>query len=208
MARIKNDPSGAISGMVGPAVFYTVKGKQYVRAAIKEREKDSWSPGQVTYRQKVSKAAAFWGTLASNPARESWKLAADGMSGYNLFLKTNLPAFKGDGSQMDLSWLHLSAGKLPLPHQLKAEAAEGDPTKWNISWQDDSGNALAQSDDELMVIFAHDGKFTKPVATGIKRNQQKALVQVPAGTGTVQGMYLFFVSADRKLYSGDQFVGI
>lgn len=206
MARITNDPMGAISGMIGPTVFYTVKGKQYIRAAIREREKDSWSPGQVTYRQKVSKAAAFWGKLAANPARESWKLAADGMSGYNLFLKTNLPAFKGDGSQMDLAWLHLSAGKLPLPHQLIAVAGEGDPTKWNVSWQDDSGNALAQSDDELMVIFAQDGKFTNPLSTGVKRKQKKAVVQAPQGT--IQGMYLFFASADGKLYSVDQFVRV
>lgn len=208
MARIKNDPSGAISGMVGPVVYYYVNGKQYARAAIKERSKESWSPEQVQYRQKVSNAGAFWRQLDKNPVRMTWKLAAEGMSGYNLFLKTNLPAFVGDGSQMDLERVHLSVGTLPLPLQLKAVAVEGDPTKWNISWKDDSGIGLSQASDTLLVVFAHDGSFSKPVETGIQRNRESAVVQVPAGTKKLEGMYLSFVSADQQLYSVDQFVGI
>lgn len=208
MARISSDPSGAISGMVGPVVYYYVKGKQYARAAIKERAKDSWSPDQVTYRQKVKKVAGLWRALMQNPIRKSYNIAAEGMSGYNLFLKTNLPAFMGDGSQRDLERLHLSVGKLPLPLQLKAVAVEGDPTKWNVSWKDDSGIGASQSSDELLVVFARDGKFSNPVATGARRNQQAALVQVPTGTGKLEGMYLSFTSADRTHYSMDQFVGI
>jgi len=208
MARIKSDPSGAISGMVGPVVYYYVNGKQYVRAAIKDRAKDSWSPEQVLYRQKVSKTAAFWKQLVSNLVRQTWNLAAVDMSGYNLFLKTNLPAFAGDGTKMDLERLHLSFGTLPLPLQLKAVAVEGDPTKWNVSWKDDSGIGASQSTDELLVVFVHEGKFSNPVATGVKRNQQTALVQDPTGTGKLEGMYLAFVSADQTNYSVDQFVGI
>ena len=208
MARIKSDPSGAISGIVGPVVFYHMKGKQYARSAIKERTKDSWSPEQGLYRQKVSKTGAFWRQLANNPVRQSWNLAAEGMSGYNLFLKTNLPAFAGDGMQMDPERLHLSFGTLPLPLQLKAVKVEGEPAKWNVTWKDDSGIGLSQARDELMVIFAYEESFSKPVATGAKRNQATAVVQVPAGTAKLQGMYLFFASADQKLFSVDQFVGV
>lgn len=114
MARISSDPSGAISGMVGPVVYFHVKGKQYARAAPKPRQKDSWSEGQVAYRQKVANTAGFWRQLEKNPVRETWKLAAENMSGYNLFLKTNLPAFRDNGTQMDLAWVHLTVGKLPI----------------------------------------------------------------------------------------------
>lgn len=207
MAKIKSDATGAISGTVGPVVYYYVNGKQYVRSAIRDRAKDSWSEGQVIYRQKVSKVGAFWKLLIKNPVRLTWNLAAENMSGYNLFLKTNLPAFVGDGTKMDLDRLHLSIGTLPLPLHLNAIAEQGDPMKWKVSWKDDSGIGLSKSSDELIVVFAHDGKFSNPVATGAKRGQETALVQVPEGTGTLQGIYLSFASGDRKLFSMDQFVG-
>ena len=139
---------------------------------------------------------------------QTYNLAAENMSGYNLFLKTNLPAFNSDGTQMDLERLHVSFGKLPLPHLLKAITAEGDPFKWNVSWKDDSGIGLSHNGDELMVVFAHDDKFSHPIKTGVQRIKGTALIQVPAGTGMLQGVYLFFASADRKLYSVDQFVGV
>jgi hypothetical protein len=208
MGKVRSELGGAISGMVGPVVFYTIKGKTFVRSAIKERQKDSWSPEQVIYRQKVSKTAAFWKSLAKNPIRETYNLAAENMSGYNLFLKTNLPAFGGDGTQMDLERLHLSAGTLPLPLQLKAVAVEGDPTKWKVSWKDDSGIGLSQSIDKLVVVFAQDGKFSHPVSTGVLRNQESAIIPFPESAGIVQGMYLSFASVERVLYSVDQYFGV
>ena len=208
MGKIRADLGGAISGMVGPVVLYSMNGKDYIRSAIKERSKDSWSPEQVIYRQKVSKTAAFWKQLSKNPIRETYNLAAVNMSGYNLFLKTNLPAFVGDGTKMDLERLHLSFGSLPLPLQLKAVAVKGDPTKWNVSWKDDSGIGLSRNSDELLVMFAHDGKFGHPIFTGAKRDQQTAVIQVPAETGALEGMYLFFASADREQYSVDQYFGV
>ena len=208
MARVRSDLGGAISGMIGPVVYYNVKGKTYIRSKMNERPKNSWSPEQVLYRQKVSRTAAFWKLLKDNPVSNTYKLAAENMSGYNLFLKTNLPAFVGDGAKMDLDRLHLSFGTLPLPLHLKAVAVEGDPKKWNVSWKDDSGIGLSHKGDELMVVFAHDGTFSHPVATGGKRNQETALIQVPAETGKLQGIFLFFASADGKLYSLDEFVGI
>ena len=208
MGKVRSDLGGAISGMVGPVVFYNIKGKSFVRSAIKERAKNSWSLEQVIYRQKVSKTAALWKLLAKNPIRETYNLAAENMSGYNLFLKTNLPAFVGDGIQMDLERLHLSFGTLPLPLQLKAVAVEGDPTKWNVSWKDDSDIGLAQQSDKLVVVFAQDGKFSHPVSTGALRNQESAVIPFPESAGIVQGMYLSFASVERKLYSVDQYFGV
>ena len=208
MAKVRDDLGGAISGLIGPIVYYNFNGKTYIRSKMKERSKSSWSPEQVIYRQKVSRTAAFWKILINNPVRHTYNLAAENMSGYNLFLKTNLPAFVGDGTQMDLDRLHLSFGTLPLPLHIKAVAVDGDSTKWNVSWKDDSGIGLSQNGDELMVVFAYDGTFSHPVGTGVQRIKETALVQVPAGTGNLQGIFLFFASADRKLYSVDQYVGI
>lgn len=206
MGQVKSELGGAISGAVGPVVFYNRNGKTYVRAAIKDRAKESWSNNQVGVRNKVKQVATLWRQLAKNPVRASWQMAAEQMSGYNLFLKINLHAFKGQEMQYDLEWLHLSNGNLPLPHQLQAVAVKDNPMKWQVSWSDDSGYMLSKPDDELLVVFAHDGKFSDPMATGVKRSQKSALVQVPEKAAKLQGLYLFFAAADREFYSVDQFV--
>lgn len=208
MGKIANVSNGAISGKVGPVVYYEMNGKAYVRGAMMPRAKGSWSIEQVGVRKKVSRVAAIWRQLDKNPVREIWKEAAEQMSAYNLFLKTNLPAFKGEAIQPDPEFFHLSAGQLPLPHHLKSVGVEGDALKWNVSWKDDSGYMLSQPNDELMVIFAYGERFTHPDATGARRNQGNAVIQAPSGIKDLKGIHLFFASPQRALYSPDQFFGV
>ena len=40
------------------------------------------------------------------------------------------------------------------------------------------------------------------------REQESAVIQFPTVSGTVQGIYLFFASEKRKMYSKDQYFGI
>lgn len=205
MAKVKG---GDISGMVGALVFLKLNGKGVVRMAPRERSKNSWSEGQKMYRKKISNLATFWMQSVPREVTRVFELAAENMTAYNLFLKTNLPAFSVDGMQIDLEWLHLSAGKLPLPHKLRAARVAGDPEKIEVSWLDDSDIGLARSRDELMMVIAHQGKFTAPIATGAFRKQESAVIQLPAGMGTIQGTYISFASKERELYSADHYFGI
>ena len=127
------------------------------------------------------------------------------MHAINLFMKTNMPAFGPEGELMDLEWLHFSIGQLPLPHLLNAVGMPGDPENIEVTWQNDSGSAHARTNDELLVMIAHDGKFTGPMETGFFRKTKNAVIQIPVGTGTVQGIYLFFASKERMFYSTDQY---
>jgi len=208
MAKVKGGTDGSISGMIGQVVFFKLNGKSYARMAPADRAKNSWSNNQVLYRKKVSKLAAFWKKSTPVTVRQIWNLAAEQMTGYNLFLKTNLPAFSPDGEEIDLEWFHLSAGKLPLPHKLKVSLVAGDPGHIEVTWQDDSGIGLASSADVLMLVIAREGKFTSPVATSAVRNQGKAIIRFPTGSGAVQGFYLSFASVERELYSPDQYFGL
>ena len=205
MAKVKG---GDISGMVGALVFLKLNGKGIVRMAPKDRSKNSWSDGQKMYRVKVSNLAAYWTQSVPREVKRIFELASEHMTAYNLFLKTNVSAFSADGTQIDQEWFHLSAGKLPLPHKLRAARAAGDPEKIEVSWQDDSAVGLSGSMDELMMVIAHDGKFTSPIATGALRRQQTTVIQPPAGIRAIQGIYLSFASKERELYSADQYFGI
>jgi hypothetical protein len=57
-------------------------------------------------------------------------------------------------------------------------------------------------------MIVHEGKFKGPIATGLKRKQQTVVIQLPSGIGTIEGIYLFFGSDERGMYSADQYFGI
>jgi len=205
MAILKGGVDGPISGLVGTVVGYKMGDQNIIRGKMRPRGKDSWSDNQVLHRKRISSVGSLWKELSRNPVRSSWRIASGLWPGYSLFVKTNLAAFSADGSQIDLEYLHLSTGLLPLSHLLNASATEGNPEMWEVSWLNDSGKGFAKLNDELLVMVVRDGKFSHPMATGAKRGDQSASVQLPEGEGDVQGIYLSFASSDRASYSVDQF---
>lgn len=205
MAILKGGVDGPISGLVGTVICYKVGEVNYLRAKIGPRPENSWSEKQILHRKRISSVGSFWKALAKNPVRASWRAAAGLWPGYSLFLKTNLAAFSADGVHIDLEYLHLSTGSLPLPHQLKASVSVGNTQIWEAAWLNDSGKGLAKLNDELMVMVVRDGKFSHLLSTGSKRGDQSASIELPGGEGTVQGIYLSFASGDKSSYSMDQF---
>jgi hypothetical protein len=205
MAKLKGGTEAMISGKVGGLVFFDYFGERHVRMAPKERKKGSWSPKQQAHRKRFSAIYAFWGQYDGKRIQRIWKLAAEQMHAINLFMKINMPAFGSEGELMDLERLHFSTGHLPLPHLLNAARMPADLEKIEVSWQNDSGSAHARTNDELLAMIAHDGKFTGPIETGIVRKTGNAVIQIPSGIETVQGIYLFFASKERMLYSTDQY---
>jgi hypothetical protein len=208
MARVKGGTGVGISGKLGGLVFFDYFGKGHVRMAPTERSKSSWSPKQQEHRKRFSAIYAFWGQYKRTQIQQIWKIAAEKMHGINLFMKTNMPAFGAEGDLIDLERFHFSAGHLPLPHLLNAEPMPYEPGKIAVTWQDDSGRAHAHTDDELIMMIAHEGKFAGPIETGFGRQSGSAVIEIPVGMGGVQGIYLFFASKERLLYSTDQFFKI
>jgi hypothetical protein len=70
------------------------------------------------------------------------------------------------------------------------------------------GNVIASSHDELIMMVSNDDHFIGPFKIGALRKQESAVVQLPSGIGTINGIYLFFRSDKRKLYSPDMYFGI
>jgi hypothetical protein len=205
MGKVLSKSGEGLSGLVGNVVFFGYHGQTYVRVRPLNRSKNSWSERQLLARKRFSALKEFWGRFNYSLIQEIWKVAEVNVRGDNLFLKTNKVAFGPDGTLTDPERLHLTAGKLSLPAKLSAVRSSGDPSKLEVTWQDDPGSHLAWSDDELMMMVGHDLDFTGPVATGAKRKQQSAVIPIPVVPGTVHGVYLFFASTERKLYSPDQY---
>jgi len=59
--------------------------------------------------------------------------------GYHQFLKANMPAFGLDDGHLEkVGKLHFSAGKLPLPQNLKATLSYDNPPKVEVGWINDT----------------------------------------------------------------------
>jgi hypothetical protein len=199
---------GNIIGGVGNLVFYSYNGNNYVRTAPRKRSTKSWTEKQKTNWNRFSALIAFWRQFRYGPVKRIFQVAEEGKKCNCLFYEINAPAFGPDGTLIDKERLHFSAGQLLLPHLLKANRVIGDPDKVEVSWQYDEGSSSAMPDDELMMMVSNDDKFTGPIKTGALRKQETAVIQLPSGIGTINGIYLFFGSEQRKLYSPDMFFGI
>jgi len=205
MGKIKG---GKLTGVAGNIVFYNYNDTEYFRLMPRQRSKNSWSERQVLNRKRFSALAAFWRQFRFTPVKQIWQVAEAGRKSNCLFLETNSVAFGPDGALVDPERLHFSAGRLPLPNRLTASRLSGDPEKVEITWQYDPKKGNAMPDDALMMMVSNDGKFIGPIATGAIRRQETAVIQLPKLTGSIQGIYLFFGSEKRKLYSPDIYFGI
>jgi len=199
---------GQLSGAAGNLVFYHYNDTEYFRMNPGKRSKRSWSERQVLNRKRFSALAEFWKQFRYSEVKLIWQAAANGRAANCLFLSTNSPAFGPDGALVDPERLHFSAGQLPQVHKLTANRLPADPEKVEVTWQYDPKKGIAHPDDELMMMVSNDGKFPGPFKTGAIRKQQSAVIQLPAVTGAIQGIYLFWGSEKRKMYSGDIYFGI
>jgi hypothetical protein len=208
MAKIGGKSGEGITGLVGNVIFYNYKGQQCVRSVQRKRAKNSWSESQLLVRKRFTAIKAFWSRFDNSPVQGIWKVAEKGKRGDNLFVSVNMPAFGPDGSLTDQERLHFSAGQLPLPFRFTAKRSQGDPNKVEVSWQDDPGSVLAWDGDELMMMAGYGGDFNGPIATGVLRKQESALIELPVVPGTIDAIWLFFASEERMLYSPDQWFAI
>ena len=83
MTIIRQGTGSPLTGMVGGIVIVQFNGKTYLRKAP-QRQKDSWTPGQLLHRQRFSKVNGFCNQFKYSIIPRIWNDAAIRMSGYAL----------------------------------------------------------------------------------------------------------------------------
>ena len=200
MAKIKQNIGDLVSGKIGNLVFFQLNGKSYVRAAPK-RKRESWTQEQLLYRQRISQASGLWRALRSEQMSKIWNGAAEQMNGYAWFMKQNMPALAMDGTLMDARLLKVSAGKLTVPQNLRAEKLPQDASTITVSWENDPHVRGERLLDELMVVSSAGGKFSQVTATGLKRSDLNGSFTLPPKPANATHLYLFMASQDKNHYS-------
>lgn len=117
------------------------------------------------------------------------------MSGYALFLKTNMPDFAKDGSIPDLKKIKFSTGKLTLPPGIEAHRTTESYTTIHVSWLEDVHLGGKSMWDELMFISSADGLYSEITATGILRGNLIGSFELSEMPKVATHIYLFFYIA-------------
>ena len=200
MAHVKGGIGSMFSGKVEGLVFVQLNGETITRRAPR-RKKDSWTPAMLLNQKRFREVNNFCGQFKFSLIPQIWNGAAEKMSGYALFLKSNMPAFAPDGSLLDPKLVRLSTGKLTLPPGFIAGRAEVEGSIIEVSWPMDLHNGGIQLKDELMVISAADGQYSEITDTNILRGALNGTFELPELPIPATHIYLFFGSRDRRDYS-------
>ena len=204
MAIVNGGMGSMLSGKVEGLVYVQLNGQTITRKAPKHK-KDSWTPRMLQNQQRFREVNSFCGQFKYSVIPQIWNAAAEKMSGYAFFLKSNMAAFAPDGSLGDAKKLRFSTGHLSWPEGFEARRSEADANTIEVNWLKEFHVGGIHLRDELMVISAVDGQYSDITATGIERSAVSGSFELPASplpqAPGLLHFYLFFGSKDRRDYS-------
>ena len=97
MARVKGGIGSFLFGKIEGVVYVQLNETTHTRQAP-TRTKDSWTPKMLLNQQRFGLVNAFCKQFKSTVIPQIWNIAAEKMSGYALFMKSNMPAFAKDAA--------------------------------------------------------------------------------------------------------------
>lgn len=200
MGIIKQGILGGVSGTVGNVVGGSWKGISYLRVKA-DHYTDANSERQVQHRSRFSACVALAKSILESIIRPIWNKKAVKMSGYNLFVKNNLPAFDENGAVGNYADLQFSIGDLPLPENIQVADDAATEGGISITWEDNSGEGSALATDELRLVAISEGEVNVLQNVNIARNARAANILLPFGAGVEAQVYVFFESMENYTFS-------
>ncbi len=196
-----------LKGKVGNVVFVPYDDETIVRIAPARRRPDQWSEKQKEHRLRFGGVNSFYRSMKKEFVEPIWRLSATPkMTGYNLFVKANLPAFGQQGVLTDESLLHFSCGPIALPQQLLAERLPDQSTDVMVSWDPYCSTSQENPDDELCLVVTNDPNAARLVASGVNRAARSYHLQLtPQQALQHPFLWLFFRRKDASAWSDDKF---
>jgi len=204
MARVTKGIGSAFSGRIDNIVFVKRGENTYVRTLPRERKPSEWSVDQSNHRECFASVMKYASGMMNSFVRPIWnKSGTDTISGFNLFVKANKPAFGAKGRVEDPCMLRFSTGSLPLPSDMKVVMSAEGTNVITVTWKNQINNP-ERSLDQLMVVFYNTIKLMNPVQTTFIRKDEQAQLTLSENAGKEKWLYLFFGSADHTVYSNDR----
>jgi len=200
MGKLNQGPYGGVLGAIGNTIGSVWKGRAYLRIRPLKYN-DAKTDKQLSVRNRFIACAAFSKPIFEKLVKTSFEKKAEGISGYNFFMQTNLACFGEDGTIIDYEKLKLSVGNLTLPENIAIESDRAVEGAIRITWDDNSGEGKATSTDRIHVAYL---KGDVPVVmTGLtsRRSEKQANVQLDAVAGETVHVYIFFENETAGTFS-------
>ena len=157
MAIVQNPVTGRTRKKFGSAVFSKQFGKNTMRTKPVEVHNPKTVP-QKQQRTKFSLMVAL-ARLIMGFIRVSFKQSANGMSQFNVFVRSNIStAITGVYPNYTVNFQSLIIAKGTLTGADGATAVAAAGKKVTISWLDNSGNGDAQTTDKAMMLIINNTK--------------------------------------------------
>jgi hypothetical protein len=200
MAIVNGANGSTVSGKAKGMVYVELNGQTIMRSAP-HHKKDSATPRMLLNQQRFKEVNSFCAQFKDSVIPHIWNGMDKRMSGYALFLKSNMPAFGMDGSLGDAKKIRLSMGKISFPQGFEVHRSEMDGNRIEVSWPKEMTVGGIHMKDELMVISAADGQYSDIMETGITKGDLKSTFELPELSSEATHIYLFFASKDHRDYS-------
>lgn len=204
MAKVIEGSRSQLSGKADGQVYVRLNGEVYTRK-LPKWTKNSFSKGMLQNQKRFKLVNEFCSVFKDSVIPQIWKGVSPRMSGYALFLKSNMPAFGPDGTVEDPKRVILSTGILSFPPGFAAKRMEVDENRMEVSWPKQMHVGGVHLKDELMVVFSFGGEYSGIINTGIVRNDLGGTFALPASpmphAPCPMLLYLFFAAANRRDYS-------
>lgn len=206
MASIKNGLGENIKGRLGNLIFYSRFGRTYARIRPPEVH-DPCTVLQQQQRSRMKDVTVFYKIVRQSPLAAIWRQTAylQGMTGINLFVKSNIAAFSGNGRVTDYEKLHFSYGFLPQGDCFRVVCRDS-ATSVDIYWENAILlNAERYADRFMAVALFENDEFIAYTGLGSTclRAGCHALLRLPEGYPRPCRVYCFFAAGNGKDYSGD-----
>lgn len=207
MAIIFSSALQHLKGKIGNFIFYHVKGQVRMRSYEKPNS-ICWTSEQKLQQNRLRTAVFFYRSNHATVLPKIWRIAAQDMimSGYNLFLQENMPAFNAAHAIGDYSLLHISKGRLELPQSLQVVGYGSG--KIRLTWNNLLPKTSGSMSDRLHVVWL-DGKgnFSLHVLSipDISRRDEQAVVPLPEAGRQDLHLYVYFSDKEEKQFSPDRY---
>ncbi|WP_372639456.1 DUF6266 family protein [Ancylomarina sp.] len=201
MGKYNQGILGPFSGKVGSVVGSSWKGVNYIKSLPGPNASNT--EAQQKQRSRFKSVVSLASSLMSSLIRPVWNLVGGKMTGYNLFVKTNMPAFDESGVLVNYTDFHASMGALPLPQILILQDDADVASGIELSWKDDSATGIGYADDKLHLLVMN-ADNVHILNTASVRSDQSAEITLPVSAGDVH-VYAFFGTADGDKFSPDSY---
>lgn len=208
MANYELGILGSFSGLVGPVVGATFRGKNVMRSRPRKSKKKATS-GQLAQRLRFAAVTHFL-TPAKDILSEYFGTPFDAKSRYNLATSYHLQeAVEFDGTEAFILYNRalFSRGTLLAPQNLVAATQAGGVLE--LDWTDNSEQGSAKATDKLLVVVFEPVMATYEFYLNAgSRGDGTAAITLPAYLAGVQVQaWAFMASADDVLKTTSQYLG-